>query len=64
MSRLRDRGSRRLGRANLNGLEDLTVYEMVDAGRFDGLAAMERAENDGLMKTIDRLFSAVLTSSI
>lgn len=58
-----DIGFRRLGRANLKGLDDLTVYEMVDAGRIDGLA-MERVKNDGLMETIDRLFSAVLTSSI
>lgn len=52
-------GIRRLGRANLKGLDQLTVFEVVDADRF---ADRPRTplEGSSFIDAIDRLFTAVL----
>ena len=52
-------GFRRLGRANLKGLEELTVYEVIDADHFAD-RSREPLEGSSFLDAIDRLFSAVL----
>ena len=52
-------GFRRLGRANLKGLEDLTVYEVIDADHFV-TRPREPLEGSSFLDAIDRLFTAVL----
>ena len=55
-------GFRRLGRANLKGLADPIVYEMIDADRFPR-AKLSALASDSLVDSCDRLFSANLVKS-
>jgi class 3 adenylate cyclase len=52
-------GIRKLGLAQLKGLEKLPVYEIVDAAAFDP-AALTPVEGEGLLTALDREFATAL----